>query len=137
MGSSLRPMRMLFLHRIIFRFQKHKLFREVVNVENQADQVNQADQANQVTAREISEVIHDIGGLLNNEEKELLCLVGKCPNITQKEMSHILNWSISRVKYYTTHLKAKGILDRVGTSQKGKWIIRKADYNHVQKNEKI
>lgn len=28
-------------------------------------------------------------------------------------------------------------VEKVGTSQKGKWIIRKADYNHVQKNEKI
>ena len=40
-----------------------------------------------------------------------------------KEMAAKLDWKIDRVKYYLNKLKKKGIIERVGTSQKGHWKI--------------
>lgn len=89
---------------------------------NQAtDQADQAtDQADQVLDNKLQHVL----ALLNKEEKAVISLVIKQPQITQKEMSQVLNWNISRVKYYITGLKEKGILGRTGTSQNGSWIIK-------------
>ena len=44
-------------------------------------------------------------------------------SITQKELAAKLGWKVDRVKYYLNKLKKKGIIKRVGTSQKGHWEV--------------
>jgi len=60
---------------------------------------------------------------LSEDDKAVLMSIVEDPHITQKEMAAKLDWKIDRVKYYLNKLKKKGIIERVGTSQKGHWKI--------------
>lgn len=55
--------------------------------------------------------------------EKLLSLIESEPKITQTEMAERLKWNIPVVKYYIRKLKEKGLLERIGTSQKGHWIV--------------
>ena len=57
------------------------------------------------------------------EERQLICLIVAKPEITQKEMAEQLSWSLSKVKYYITKMKKNHVVERVGSSQKGKWNV--------------
>lgn len=69
------------------------------------------------------QVVEQVSELFNEKEKELLTLIQNKPTITQHELAESLGWTISNVKYYMTKLKAKKILKRVGSNQKGNWKI--------------
>ncbi len=60
---------------------------------------------------------------LSEYDKAVLTSIVEDNHITQKEMAAKLDWKIDRVKYYLNKLKRKGIIKRVGTSQKGHWEI--------------
>lgn len=45
------------------------------------------------------------------------------PFLSQKRIAERLNWKADRVKYYLNTLKRKKAVERVGSSQKGFWII--------------
>ncbi len=55
--------------------------------------------------------------------KKLLSLIESNPDITQVKMAEKLKWNTPIVKYYIRKLKEKGLLERIGTSQKGQWIV--------------
>ena len=91
-----------------------------------ADQADQADQADWIVKQE-STVVAEKLDLLSKEEKKIINLVRKQPEITQQEMANTLEWSLSRVKYYITKLKEKEVLYRQGTSQNGTWLVKEID----------
>lgn len=91
---------------------------------DQADQG--ADQADWIVKQE-STVVAEKLDLLSKEEKKIINLVRKQPEITQQEMANTLEWSLSRVKYYITKLKEKEVLYRQGTSQNGTWLVKEID----------
>ena len=58
---------------------------------------------------------------LTDLDREIIKLIKKKPEITQKEMALELGWKLERVKYYTNKLKKHNVIERVGSSQKGYW----------------
>ena len=67
-------------------------------------------------------------GVLNGSgiadvEAQILNLIRKSPEITQKEMATALHAGIMTIKRYTAKLQSRGVLTRVGSRKKGYWII--------------
>ena len=60
---------------------------------------------------------------LTDQDKELLTLIINSPSLSQKAISLELGWSVDRVKYYMKKLKRNGVIGRVGSSQKGHWMV--------------
>lgn len=58
-----------------------------------------------------------------NEDKAILALVYKQPEMTQKELALELGWTVDRVKYYLNKMKKKHIIKRVGSSHNGHWKL--------------
>ena len=57
-------------------------------------------------------------------ENEVLKLINDNNEITQSQIADRINRSVRMVKRYTSNLKEKGYLDRVGTDKTGSWIIK-------------
>ncbi len=60
---------------------------------------------------------------LSSDDIAVLRLIYDNSSITQKEMAASLSWEVNRVKYYINKLKKKNIIKRVGSSQKGHWVL--------------
>ena len=58
-------------------------------------------------------------------EKEVLKIINENNEITQTQIADRINRSLRMVKRYTSNLKEKGYLDRVGTDKSGSWVIKK------------
>lgn len=58
-----------------------------------------------------------------SDDKAILSLVYKQPEMTQKELALELGWSIDRVKYYLNKMKKQQIIKRVGSSHNGHWEL--------------
>lgn len=58
-----------------------------------------------------------------NEDKAILALVYKQPDMTQKELALELGWTVDRVKYYLNKMKKQQIIKRVGSSHNGHWEL--------------
>ncbi len=56
-------------------------------------------------------------------DKCILKLLKNNPSITQKELALELDWKIDRVKYYLNKFKRLGVIERIGSSQKGHWKL--------------
>lgn len=64
------------------------------------------------------------GGLcFTNEDKAILALVYKQPEMTQKELALELGWTVDRVKYYLNKMKKQQIIKRTGSSHNGHWEL--------------
>ena len=60
-----------------------------------------------------------------NTQENILKLIKKNPNITQTEMAKILGITRDGISYNIKQLKNKGIIERVGATKNGKWVIVK------------
>jgi ATP-dependent DNA helicase RecG len=58
-------------------------------------------------------------------QERLLLLISENGKLSQKEMAHRLGENYNTVKYHILQMKDKGIIERVGTSQKGHWKVRR------------
>ena len=58
-------------------------------------------------------------------QENILKLIKKNPNITQTEMAKILGITRDGISYNIKQLKNKGIIERVGATKNGKWVIVK------------
>lgn len=56
--------------------------------------------------------------------EQLVALIRDNPDITQSQMASALGIRRDTVKEHIERLKAEGILSRVGSDRKGKWIIQ-------------
>lgn len=45
------------------------------------------------------------------------------PFLTQQEVANQLGWNVNLVKYYFKKLKQKNVIQRIGTSQNGHWVV--------------
>ena len=60
----------------------------------------------------------------NDPEKNIMELIEQNPFLSQKQMAEKLNLNKNTLKYYTKKMKEKGVIERVGTNRKGKWIVK-------------
>ena len=54
----------------------------------------------------------------------IISLMKKIPTISQTSISMGLNTNINTIKYHVLKLREKGIIERKGSSQKGRWIVK-------------
>ncbi len=58
-------------------------------------------------------------------EERILSAIRTNTRISQKQISEQIDIQVDSVKYYVRKMKKEQIIKRVGTSQKGEWIILK------------
>ena len=58
---------------------------------------------------------------LSDEMVSVLSILKEFPNTSIKNIALALRWKRDKVAYYVKKLKAKGYIERVGSSQKGYW----------------
>lgn len=75
---------------------------------NRLDHSNHSDQSNQIE---------------ENLEERLIKLLAEKPDIKTKEITELLGWSSSQVKYYMKKLKDDNKVIRHGTNRNGYWEI--------------
>ncbi|MCI9295972.1 MAG: winged helix-turn-helix transcriptional regulator [Lachnospiraceae bacterium] len=69
-------------------------------------------------------------GIKMNEymtKRNIVDLIRKEPEISQKQIAERLNLNLNTTKYYIRKLKESGIIERAGSPQKGKWIVREQE----------
>lgn len=59
-----------------------------------------------------------------NVEKEIIRLIKQEPALSQKQMAERLCLNQNTLKYYIKKMKEKHIIERVGSSRKGKWVVK-------------
>ncbi|MCI9618753.1 MAG: winged helix-turn-helix transcriptional regulator [Dorea sp.] len=61
-----------------------------------------------------------------NEEpiQAIIKLIESDPSLSQKQMAEILCLNPNTLKYYLKRMREKGIVERTGTSRKGRWIVK-------------
>jgi predicted HTH transcriptional regulator len=66
---------------------------------------------------------HDTNDTISENDTKILNLIRENPSITQAEMKEKLQVSIVTVKRLMADLQKRGLIERQGSSRKGKWII--------------
>jgi predicted HTH transcriptional regulator len=63
----------------------------------------------------------------NNKEiaEQILDLLKRDPEITMKDLSEELKVTPGKIRYYIDILKESGLLEREGSTKKGRWIVCK------------
>ena len=65
----------------------------------------------------------DTNDTISENDTKILSLVRENPSITQAELKEKLQVSIMTVKRMMDDLQKRGLIERQGSSRKGKWII--------------
>jgi len=92
-----------------------------VNMYRQAESEFGGNTVTTQTTRNTQTSIQTDDFCFTDEDKAILALVHKWPELTQKELSMELGWSVDRVKYYLNKMKKQQIIKRVGSSHNGHW----------------
>ena len=66
---------------------------------------------------------HDTNDTISENDTKILNLIRENPSITQAELKEKLQVSIVTVKRLMADLQKRGLIERQGSSRKGKWII--------------
>ena len=66
---------------------------------------------------------HDTNDTISENDTKVLNLIRENPSITQAELKEKLQVSIVTVKRLMADLQKRGLIERQGSSRKGKWII--------------
>lgn len=61
---------------------------------------------------------------LNEDEKEVISLIKKNPEITQKKLHEESGISLGTIKRILPRLQEKGVIERIGNKRSGKWDIK-------------
>lgn len=61
---------------------------------------------------------------LNEDEKKVISLIKKNPEITQKKLHEESGISLGTIKRILPRLQEKGIIERIGNKRSGKWDIK-------------
>lgn len=79
----------------------------------------------------ISDTIDEISKITTQEiaqettQEKILKLIKENPNITQNQMATALGLTRDGISYNIKQMKDKGVIERVGATKNGKWIIKK------------
>ena len=70
---------------------------------------------------------------LTETDKTIINTIINNPEMSQKQKTDNLNWTVNKVKYYMKKFKQKNILKYEGTSQNGKWEIQEENLKYFLK----
>lgn len=93
---------------------------------SKAEQLYSEDKKiNRICAKDVNniEIDSELKILLNSTEEQILNLINREKYITQAELSKLLNLSENCIYKNLRTLKAKGIIERIGSNKKGYWKI--------------
>lgn len=57
-------------------------------------------------------------------EKDIIAMIEFEPRLSQRQIAERLERNVNTIKYYMRKIHEQGILEHIGSSQKGKWIVR-------------
>lgn len=93
---------------------------------SKAEQLYSEDKKiNRICAKDVNniEINSELKILLNSTEEQILNLINREKYITQAELSKLLDLSENCIYKNLRTLKAKGIIERIGSNKKGYWKI--------------
>lgn len=64
-----------------------------------------------------------------NEEQEIMLLLELFPQLSQKQIAERLMMNINTVKYYIRKMQKQGKIEHVGSTRKGKWVVKETLYH--------
>ena len=103
------------------------LFKYIVPLDegNREEQTTQSvTQTTQSVTQTTQSVTQTTQSKENDPEKNIMELIEQNPFLSQKQMAEKLNLNKNTLKYYIKKMKEKGVIERVGTNRKGKWIVK-------------
>ena len=56
--------------------------------------------------------------------QRIIEIIEQNPLLSQKQMAEKLSLNQNTLKYYIKKMREKGIIERVGSSRKGKWVVK-------------
>ena len=72
------------------------------------------------------ETTQETGGTTQETTQEIILrIIGEKPEVTQRELAQIAGITINGVKYHIKKLTKAGIIEHVGPTKSGKWVIVK------------
>lgn len=101
-----------------------------VGPEETSKEIKETNKEIEKTSKETSKEIEETG-------KEIIQKIGKeiCnkiidilemrPEIAVKEVAQIMDMSVSGVRYHIEKMKKAGIIEHIGSTKKGKWVVHK------------
>ena len=93
---------------------------------SKAEQLYSEDKKiNRICAKDVNDIEIDskLKILINSTEEQILNLINREKYITQAELSKLLELSENCIYKNLRTLKAKGIIERIGSNKKGYWKI--------------
>ncbi len=80
-----------------------------------------ATQSTQLTTQSVTQFTQSSR---RNVEQEIIKLIERQPFLSQKQMAEMLSINQNTLKYYIKKMKEKHIIERIGSSRKGKWVVK-------------
>jgi ATP-dependent DNA helicase RecG len=104
----------------------HEAPHDNTQVTNQTTQdTTQATQDTTQVTNQATNQANQVTNQANHIQEKLLELISENGKMSQKELAKQSGEKMSTVKYYMYRMRQQGIIERVGTSQKGHWEVRR------------
>ena len=88
------------------------------------DEGNREEQTTQSVTQTTQSVTQTTQSKENDPEKNIMELIEQNPFLSQKQKAENLSLNKNTLVYYIKKMKEKGVIERVGTNRKGKWIVK-------------
>lgn len=91
------------------------------------DIIGRTTQGTEKMTQDIGETIQDISKespKRRNLAEQIILIMKNNPNITQRMIAEELGINTNTIKYHIRKLRNSGRIVRIGTSQKGKWVVQ-------------
>lgn len=92
-------------------------------MKSDSSKVNNTTQTTQLKNEE-NTLAENGSNQLTDKDIEILNVLRTMPEASQSVIAAEIGWDVNTVKYYTKKLKKAGLLDRTGSSRKGKWVVK-------------
>lgn len=100
-------------------FIEGDIFRIIVPLKEEQEEIT--TQSTQSATQSTQSATH-LNGM--DSIQEIMKLIGQAPFLSQKQMAEKLHLNQNTLKYYIKKMREKGMIERVGSSRKGKWILK-------------
>ena len=109
----------------IASFDRPSFVEEEETVDNGVGTAKEKPKKSQRTIKETTEETAEETAIkkLRSAEKTILKMMSENPLITQKDMAEQMGLIEDGIFYQIKKLKAKGVLDRVGSTKTGRWVV--------------